>query len=82
MTRGRCQHLAPPSKVATENRLCFHGYVLRRPAGRSTRSEKFAGLKLEKDTRPKLEGGGERELKDTWRGWAIQARRKDWQDEE
>ncbi|KAK6762315.1 hypothetical protein RB195_023144 [Necator americanus] len=67
-------------------KTCLDGYMVAfdigRPAGRSTRSEKFAGLKLEKDTRPKLEGGGERELKDTWRGWAIQARRKDWQDEE
>ncbi|KAK6754470.1 hypothetical protein RB195_013460 [Necator americanus] len=26
----RYQHLAPPSKVATENRLCFIGHILRR----------------------------------------------------
>ncbi|KAK6757252.1 hypothetical protein RB195_015212 [Necator americanus] len=29
MTRGRHQHLAPPSKVARVNRLCFFGHILR-----------------------------------------------------
>ncbi|KAK6763779.1 hypothetical protein RB195_024201 [Necator americanus] len=32
MTRGRYQHLAPPSKVAKVNRLRFFGHILRRPA--------------------------------------------------
>ncbi|KAK6762601.1 hypothetical protein RB195_023357 [Necator americanus] len=34
MTRGKHQHLAPPSKVAKVNRLCFFGHILRRPADR------------------------------------------------
>ncbi|KAK6758188.1 hypothetical protein RB195_015792 [Necator americanus] len=34
MTRGRHQHLAPPSKVAKINRLRLFGHILRRPAGR------------------------------------------------
>ncbi|KAK6749489.1 hypothetical protein RB195_001850 [Necator americanus] len=34
MTRGRYEHLAPPSKVAKVNRLQFFGHVSRRPAGR------------------------------------------------
>ncbi|KAK6764643.1 hypothetical protein RB195_024821 [Necator americanus] len=34
ITHGRYQHLAPPSKVATENRLHFFGHILRRPADR------------------------------------------------
>lgn len=34
MTRGRYQHLAPPSKVAKINRLRFFGHILRRPADR------------------------------------------------
>ncbi|KAK6740819.1 hypothetical protein RB195_008961 [Necator americanus] len=34
MTRGRYQHLAPPSKAAKVNRLCFFGHELRRPADR------------------------------------------------
>ncbi|KAK6765542.1 hypothetical protein RB195_025448 [Necator americanus] len=34
MTRGRHQHLAPPSKVAKVNRLRFFGHILRRPADR------------------------------------------------
>ncbi|KAK6763073.1 hypothetical protein RB195_023687 [Necator americanus] len=34
MTRGRYQHLAPPSKVAKVNRLRFFGHILRRPADR------------------------------------------------
>ncbi|KAK6762585.1 hypothetical protein RB195_023346 [Necator americanus] len=34
MTRGRCQHLAPPSKVAKVNRLRFFGHILRRSADR------------------------------------------------
>ncbi|KAK6742716.1 hypothetical protein RB195_010154 [Necator americanus] len=34
MTRGKCQHLAPPSKVAKVNRLCFFGHILRRPEDR------------------------------------------------
>ncbi|KAK6743901.1 hypothetical protein RB195_010913 [Necator americanus] len=33
-TRGRYQHLVPPSKVARVNRFRFSGYVLRRPADR------------------------------------------------
>ncbi|KAK6741519.1 hypothetical protein RB195_009401 [Necator americanus] len=33
-TRGRHQHLAPPSKVAEVNRLRFFGHILRRPADR------------------------------------------------
>ncbi|KAK6762357.1 hypothetical protein RB195_023174 [Necator americanus] len=32
MTRGRYQHLAPPSKAAKVNRLRFFGHILRRPA--------------------------------------------------
>ncbi|KAK6749751.1 hypothetical protein RB195_002014 [Necator americanus] len=35
MTRGRYQHLAPPSKEATENYLRFLGHALRRPLDRS-----------------------------------------------
>ncbi|KAK6744414.1 hypothetical protein RB195_011237 [Necator americanus] len=34
MTHGRYQHTAPPSKVATENRLCFFDHILSRPADR------------------------------------------------
>ncbi|KAK6743453.1 hypothetical protein RB195_010608 [Necator americanus] len=34
VTRGRYQHLAPPSKVATENCLRFFGHTLRRPRDR------------------------------------------------
>ncbi|KAK6756514.1 hypothetical protein RB195_014744 [Necator americanus] len=34
MTRERCQHLAPPSKVIKVNRLRFFGCILRRPADR------------------------------------------------
>ncbi|KAK6743369.1 hypothetical protein RB195_010557 [Necator americanus] len=34
VTRGRYQHLAPPSKVAKVNRLRFFGHILRRPAHR------------------------------------------------
>ncbi|KAK6727868.1 hypothetical protein RB195_005503 [Necator americanus] len=34
MTRGRHQHLAPPSKAAKVNRLRFFGHILRRPADR------------------------------------------------
>ncbi|KAK6753979.1 hypothetical protein RB195_013148 [Necator americanus] len=34
MTRGRYQHLAPPSKVATVNRLRFLGHILKGPADR------------------------------------------------
>ncbi|KAK6738025.1 hypothetical protein RB195_020243 [Necator americanus] len=34
ITSGRYQHLAPPSKVATEKRLRFSGHVIRRPADR------------------------------------------------
>ncbi|KAK6763873.1 hypothetical protein RB195_024270 [Necator americanus] len=34
MTRGRHQHLSPPSKVAKVNRLRFFGHILRRPADR------------------------------------------------
>ncbi|KAK6735617.1 hypothetical protein RB195_018685 [Necator americanus] len=34
MTRGRYQHLAPPSKAAKVNRLRFFGHILRRPADR------------------------------------------------
>ncbi|KAK6759694.1 hypothetical protein RB195_021332 [Necator americanus] len=34
MTRGKHQHLAPPSKVAKVNRLRFFGHILRRPADR------------------------------------------------
>ncbi|KAK6730590.1 hypothetical protein RB195_007197 [Necator americanus] len=34
ITRGKHQHLAPPSKVAKVNRLCFFGHILRRPADR------------------------------------------------
>ncbi|KAK6757721.1 hypothetical protein RB195_015499 [Necator americanus] len=34
MTRGRYQHLAPPSKVAKVNRLRFFDHILRRPAHR------------------------------------------------
>ncbi|KAK6737703.1 hypothetical protein RB195_020046 [Necator americanus] len=34
MTRGRHQHLAPPSKVAKVNRLRFFGHILRRTADR------------------------------------------------
>ncbi|KAK6739154.1 hypothetical protein RB195_020927 [Necator americanus] len=33
-TRGRYQHLAPPPKVSTENRLHLLGNVLRGPADR------------------------------------------------
>ncbi|KAK6755533.1 hypothetical protein RB195_014109 [Necator americanus] len=32
MTRGRYQHLAPPSKVAAENCLRFSGHIIRRLA--------------------------------------------------
>ncbi|KAK6735133.1 hypothetical protein RB195_018367 [Necator americanus] len=34
MTRGRYQHLAPPSKAAKVNRLRFFAHILRRPAHR------------------------------------------------
>ncbi|KAK6734658.1 hypothetical protein RB195_018072 [Necator americanus] len=34
MTRGRYQHLAPPSKVATENRLRFFGHIKSGPTDR------------------------------------------------
>ncbi|KAK6740199.1 hypothetical protein RB195_008582 [Necator americanus] len=34
MTRGRHQHLAPPSKVAKVNRLRFFGHILKRPTDR------------------------------------------------
>ncbi|KAK6743213.1 hypothetical protein RB195_010462 [Necator americanus] len=34
MTRGRYQHLAPPSKAAKVNRLRFFGHTLRRLADR------------------------------------------------
>ncbi|KAK6761353.1 hypothetical protein RB195_022423 [Necator americanus] len=34
MTHGRYQHLAPPSKVAKVNRLCFFAHILRRQAER------------------------------------------------
>ncbi|KAK6750317.1 hypothetical protein RB195_002346 [Necator americanus] len=34
MTRGRYQHLVPPSKVAKVNRLRFFDHILRRPADR------------------------------------------------
>ncbi|KAK6727216.1 hypothetical protein RB195_005119 [Necator americanus] len=34
MTRGRYQHLAPPSKMTTENYLRFFGHILGRPADR------------------------------------------------
>ncbi|KAK6750304.1 hypothetical protein RB195_002340 [Necator americanus] len=34
MTRGRYQHLVPPSKVAKVNRLPFFGHILRTPADR------------------------------------------------
>ncbi|KAK6755038.1 hypothetical protein RB195_013795 [Necator americanus] len=34
MTRGRHQHLAPPSNVAKVNRLRFFGHILKRPADR------------------------------------------------
>ncbi|KAK6730343.1 hypothetical protein RB195_007044 [Necator americanus] len=34
MIRGRYQHFAPPSKMATENRLSFFGYIMRRPGDR------------------------------------------------
>ncbi|KAK6729508.1 hypothetical protein RB195_006512 [Necator americanus] len=34
MTRGRHQHVAPPSKMAKVNRLRFFGHILRRPADR------------------------------------------------
>ncbi|KAK6740828.1 hypothetical protein RB195_008965 [Necator americanus] len=34
MTRGRYQHLAPPSKAAKVGRLRFFGHILRRPADR------------------------------------------------
>ncbi|KAK6736754.1 hypothetical protein RB195_019445 [Necator americanus] len=34
MTRGKHQHLAPPSKVANVNRLRFFGHILRSPADR------------------------------------------------
>ncbi|KAK6761379.1 hypothetical protein RB195_022441 [Necator americanus] len=34
MTHGRYQHLAPPSKVATENRLHFFGHIIRRRGDR------------------------------------------------
>ncbi|KAK6741209.1 hypothetical protein RB195_009209 [Necator americanus] len=34
MTRGRYQHLAPPSKAAKVNRLRFFGHISRRPADR------------------------------------------------
>ncbi|KAK6754738.1 hypothetical protein RB195_013617 [Necator americanus] len=34
MTRGKHQHLAPPSKVAKVNRLRFFGHILRRLADR------------------------------------------------
>ncbi|KAK6760858.1 hypothetical protein RB195_022069 [Necator americanus] len=32
--RGRYQHLARPSKAATENRLCAFGHISKRPADR------------------------------------------------
>ncbi|KAK6728719.1 hypothetical protein RB195_006016 [Necator americanus] len=34
MTRGRYEHLAPPSKVAEVNRLRFFGHILKRLADR------------------------------------------------
>ncbi|KAK6763193.1 hypothetical protein RB195_023780 [Necator americanus] len=34
MTRGKHQHLAPPSKAAKVNRLRFFGHILRRPTDR------------------------------------------------
>ncbi|KAK6752165.1 hypothetical protein RB195_003529 [Necator americanus] len=34
MTRRGYQHFAPPSEVATENRLRFFGHILRRPPDR------------------------------------------------
>ncbi|KAK6736266.1 hypothetical protein RB195_019129 [Necator americanus] len=34
MTRGRYQHLAPPSKVATKNHLRIFGHVIKRPVDR------------------------------------------------
>ncbi|KAK6746724.1 hypothetical protein RB195_000161 [Necator americanus] len=34
MTGGRCQHRAPPSKLATENRLRFFDHLLKKPADR------------------------------------------------
>ncbi|KAK6736499.1 hypothetical protein RB195_019281 [Necator americanus] len=34
MTRARYQHLAPASKVGTENRLLFFGHTIKRPADR------------------------------------------------
>ncbi|KAK6763976.1 hypothetical protein RB195_024346 [Necator americanus] len=34
MTRGRCQHLARPSKLAKVNLLRFFGHMLKRPADR------------------------------------------------
>ncbi|KAK6754031.1 hypothetical protein RB195_013183 [Necator americanus] len=34
MANGRHQYLAPPSRVATRNRIHFFGHMLRRPADR------------------------------------------------
>ncbi|KAK6736131.1 hypothetical protein RB195_019044 [Necator americanus] len=45
MTRGRYQHLAPPSKVAEVNRLRFFGNILRRPADRLVQRKKPPGRK-------------------------------------
>ncbi|KAK6730376.1 hypothetical protein RB195_007066 [Necator americanus] len=57
MTRGRHQHLAPPSKVVKVNRLRFFGHILKE-TGRSpcsTSSEEFVGFELEEATWPKME---------------------------
>ncbi|KAK6755989.1 hypothetical protein RB195_014403 [Necator americanus] len=53
MTRGRYQHLAPPSKVAKVNRPRFFKETGRSPC--STSSEEFAGFELEEATWPKTE---------------------------
>ncbi|KAK6736479.1 hypothetical protein RB195_019271 [Necator americanus] len=55
MTRGKYQHLAPPSKVAKVNRLLW-SYI--KETGRSpclTRSEEFVGFEPEDVTWPKTE---------------------------
>ncbi|KAK6758433.1 hypothetical protein RB195_015949 [Necator americanus] len=46
LTRGKYQHLAPPSKVATENRLRLFGHILRRPPDRLVQrvSRSWSGL--------------------------------------
>ncbi|KAK6755995.1 hypothetical protein RB195_014407 [Necator americanus] len=54
MTRERYQHLAPSSKVATENRLRFFGHILRRPTDRLV-PEEFVGFELKEATWPKTE---------------------------